>query len=156
MSKWVIPLVCLALLTTGGCSGKKNAKSPGKSSGNQQSTRKIAFERYDAGRVPASVEAAVEKNRTREAALVIEGDGGFWIVLTRGLKPTGGYSARVTGVYLDTVDGGAGKLRVNYQYTDPRPDQFVTQVLTYPTEVVLLKGLDQKPAETVFVLQQEN
>jgi len=156
LRNWIIPFLCLMLVTGSGCSGKKTKNSlPSDNAGNQLKPRRIAFESYDINQAPPGLRDAAEKNKTRETAGVYEEGGNFWVLLTRGQKPTGGYGVRITGVYLDEAEKGPARLRILYEYTDPAPGQFVTQVLSYPMELALLKDLKQKPANVSFVQQSE-
>lgn len=154
MRKWVIPLACLMLITTGGCGGEKSKepKSPPASEKPKAKVQpgRIPFEPYSLAKAPAEVQTAAEENKAKETALLVEAKGKYWLLLTRGLKPTGGYAVRVLDVYLDVAGNGISTLKVAYKYIDPDPNQFVTQVLTYPVEVVLLKGLTRKPDQMVF------
>lgn len=153
MSKWAIPIICLMLVAAGGTGCKKprdqqapKAPNPGLKPG------KIVFQSYEVSKAPEKVKLAVEQNKTTETASLVEDGASFWVLLTRGLKPTGGYSVKVTDVNLGILDNGSTELKVSYKYTDPRPDQFVIQVLTYPVELVLLKDLAEKPGNVVFML----
>ncbi len=153
MRKWVVPLMCLMLLATGGCIGKGDKESPAPENPKAEvQPGKIQFEPYDISKAPGNIAAEAEKNKTRETASFLEGGGRFWLLLTRGQKPTGGYDIQVTEVYLDVLDNGHTVLKVSYKHVDPAPGQVVTQVLTYPVELVLLKDLKVKPDEVIFKL----
>jgi len=153
LSKWAIPIICLMLVAAGGtgCKKPKDQQAP-KTPNPGLKTSKIVFQSYDINKAPEKVKLAVEQNKAKETASLLEDGGSFWVLLTRGLKPTGGFSVKVTDVDLGTLDNGSTELKVSYKYTDPRPDQFVTQVLTYPVELVLLKDLTGKPDNVVFLL----
>ncbi|PKM79664.1 MAG: hypothetical protein CVU89_17085 [Firmicutes bacterium HGW-Firmicutes-14] len=149
MKRLIIPIVCLMLLAAGGCTGKKQEGPGDQSTG--PGVREIPFERYETRRAPAKVAAAAKKNLTRESAILLEEEGSFWVVLTRGQMPTGGYSVRVADAKLTEKENGVTELTVSYSYNDPGPGQLVTQALTYPVEVVLLKGLSQMPGKVEYV-----
>ncbi len=152
MLKQVISFVCLILLTAGGGGCKKQAGTPApKTPAAGLKPTKIVFEPYSVNKAPQKVRAAATKNRTRETASLLEDGGRFWVLLTRGEKPTGGYSVEVAAVHLEFLNGST-RLKVSYRYVDPGPGQIVTQVLTYPMELVLLKDLPQKPDGVVFEL----
>ena len=111
---------------------------------------KVAFEAIGIYNAPENVAEMAERYKTGETAVLLESNGSFWVFLSRGLKSTGGYAVKVSGVRLITLESGLTRLAVSYRYSDPKPSQFVTQILTYPTALILLKGLDRKPDEVVF------
>jgi hypothetical protein len=57
-------------------------------------------------------------------------------VVYAGQRPTGGYSVGVAGA---RVEGGRVTVRVSLE--DPPSDAIVTQSLTYPYEISVLRGL---------------
>ncbi len=152
MKNWIVPVVCLMLVTGGGCGEKPSPKD----AGYEPKSRQIDFASVNINRAPSGVRTAAEKNKTRETAGLYEEEGNFWVLLTRGQKPTGGYGIRITGVYLEESKNQAGRLKVIYEYIDPGPGQFVTQVLTYPVELVLLKGLKEKPGNVSYIKEPGN
>lgn len=111
----------------------------------------VSFESFNINNAPAKILDFAENNKSAETATFLEDGGRYWVLLTRGVKPTGGYSVKVYNIKLETGEAGATKLRVLYKYTDPAPDQFVTQVLTTPVELVRLQILKKRPDEVVFV-----
>lgn len=150
MKKWVIPLICFMMMTTGGCQGKAgDGPSAPEEAKPAVKSWQVSFEHHNVNsRIPDKIAAAAERNKSGETASLLE-DGGFWVLVTRGVKPTGGYSVRVTNILLEET-GDRSKLVVFYKYQDPRPDQFVTQVLTTPMEIIRLTGVKKRPDEVVF------
>jgi len=114
-------------------------------------TQEVSFEPFNINRAPTKIIDYAENNKSAETATLLEDGGRFWALLTRGVKPTGGYSVKVYNIKLETGEAGATRLRVLYKYTDPAPDQFVTQVLTTPVELVRLQILKKRPDEVVFI-----
>lgn len=153
MKNWLVSFICVALITTGGCGGKKT----GGSSKNEKTgltPGKLVFERYSVEKTPEQVRSLVNENINRETTVVVEEKGEFWIILTRGEKRTGGYGVAVSEVSIAPQDDDKSRLVVSYRYSDPPPGMMVTQVLTYPVEVILLKGLSQMPDNVEFVKLQ--
>jgi len=112
--------------------------------------KELSFERVDPIKAPQEVRAVAERSRSRETASLIEESGEFWILITRGEKPTGGYGVRVEEALLETMKDGSRQLTVSYRHIDPAKGQFVTQALTYPVELVRLKGIKEKPDNVNF------
>ena len=69
-------------------------------------------------------------------AQVRDAGEGTYTVVYGGQRPTGGYSVGVAGA---RVEGTRVTVRVSLE--DPPPDAIVTQALTYPYEISVLRGL---------------
>lgn len=113
-------------------------------------TSRVKFESVGINRAAVELQAVIDDHKPVESAMLLEGQGKFWIFMARGLKPTGGYAVKVTDIKTEILDGGRLRLNVFYRYTDPAPGQCVIQVMTYPTDLVLVKGLEQKPDDVVY------
>ncbi|MDT3699890.1 MAG: protease complex subunit PrcB family protein [Thermincola sp.] len=117
-------------------------------------TNKIMFESLGINRAPEGLQALIEGNKSAENAMLVEDQGNYWVFLARGLKPTGGYAVKVTEIKSEPIDGGKLRLKVFYKKSDPAPGQFVTQVMTCPTDLVLIKGLKKKPDDVIYILAE--
>ena len=115
-------------------------------------TNRVIFESLGINKAPEGLQAVIDRNKSIEDAMLLEERGKYWVFLARGLKPTGGYAVKVTDITTEAMGDGKQRLRVFYRYNDPSPDQFVTQVMTYPTELVLVKGLKSKPDNVIYTL----
>lgn len=73
-------------------------------------------------------------------------DGAVYILAAAGEKPTGGYGIDVEGVYLE----GPGKVVVETDVTSPDPGMMVIQVITYPSVLIRVDGLEVLEARGVF------
>lgn len=60
------------------------------------------------------------------------------IAIFAGLKPTGGFSVRVSKVVDHSKTGKPSRAVVHWQLRPPPPDSMVTQALTYPSAVIRL------------------
>jgi protease stability complex PrcB-like protein len=86
---------------------------------------------------PRVVLAPSAEALSRDLGAQIRGSGeGTYLVVYGGQRPTGGYSVGVAGV---RVAGDRVTVRVSLE--DPPPDAVVTQSLTYPYEISVLRGL---------------
>jgi hypothetical protein len=84
---------------------------------------------------------------SRDLGARIRGSGeGTYLVVYAGQKPTGGYSVGVAGA---RVEGDRVTVRVSLE--DPPPDAIVTQSLTYPYEISVLRGLSAEGKSFSFV-----
>ncbi len=59
-----------------------------------------------------------------------------YILVAAGMKPSGGYSVSVDGVY----DLGEKKIFVEAILTTPKPDEMVITALTFPTQLIRIDG----------------
>ncbi len=88
-------------------------------------------------RDPRIVLAPSAEALSEELGARIRGSGeGTYVVAYGGQRPTGGYSVEVAGA---RVEGDRVTVRVSLE--DPPPDAIVTQALTYPYEISVLRGL---------------
>lgn len=115
-------------------------------------TNRIIFESLGINHAPEGLQAVIERNKSMEKTMLLEDKDKYWVFIARGLKPTGGYAVKVTDITTESINGGKQRIKVFYRYIDPSPDQFVTQVMTYPTDLVLVKGLKKQPDDIVYVL----
>lgn len=73
-------------------------------------------------------------------------DESAYILAAAGEKPTGGYGIDIAGVYLE----GPGKVLVEADVTSPDPGMMVIQVITYPSVLIRVDGLEVLEARGVF------
>ncbi len=142
------PILLLILLsacsTTGG---------PDPSDGSSPEPRNLRVERVAAGAPgegpprPRVVVAPSAEALSEEFGAEIRGSGeGTYLLAHRGEQPTGGYSV---GVARARVEGDRVIVRLSLE--DPPPDAMVTQSLTYPYEISLLRGLSPEGKSFSFV-----
>ena len=141
------------LLLLSACS---TAGNPGPSDGGPPETqepRDLRVERVASGapgegpRDPRAVLAPSAEALSRELGARIRGSGeGTYLVVYGGQRPTGGYSVGVAGA---RVEGDRVTVRVSLE--DPPPDAIVTQSLTYPYEISVLRGLELEDKSFSFV-----
>jgi hypothetical protein len=73
-------------------------------------------------------------------------DGAAYILAAAGEKPTGGYGIDIEGVYLESP----GRIVVEADVTSPDPGMMVIQVITYPSALIRVDGLEVFEARGVF------
>ena len=79
-------------------------------------------------------------------AAVPDSGGGTYLAAYWGEKPTGGYSLAVRSASLE-----GERVSVQLALKEPPPDAMVTQALTYPYAVALVRGLDLRGKGFSFV-----
>ncbi|WP_083436970.1 protease complex subunit PrcB family protein [Thermincola ferriacetica] len=114
----------------------------------------IGFHVLQDKEIPQRIKNFLENNKEIEQAMLVDDDGTFYAVITRGRKNTGGYGVEIEKITLRLVDGNS-KLTVYVRYTDPKPGSVVTQALTYP-HLVAEVNLKQKPQEIKFDIKTKN
>ena len=135
------PILLLILLSA--CSTTGAPDRSGEGPPEAQRPRDLRVERVASGapgkgpRDPRVVLAPSAEALSEELGAQIRGSGGgTYLVVYGGQRPTGGYSVGVAGA---RVEGERVTVRVSQE--GPPPDAIVTQSLTYPYEVSVLRGL---------------
>ena len=136
----------LLLLVAAGCSTGGQADDPSETQGASAAPHDLRVERISAGapgqgfenpRVIAAPSAAA-LSAAIGASIPASGYGAY-LAAYWGEKPTGGYSL---GVESARIEGD--RVTVQLLLEEPPPDAVVTQALTYPYSVVVLRDLDPR------------
>lgn len=134
----ILLLILLSACSATGNSGPSDGGSP-----EEPQPRDLRVERVAAGAPgegplrPQVVLAPSAEALSKELGAEIRGSGeGTYIVAYRGERPTGGYSVGVAGA---RVEGDRVTVRLSLE--GPPPDAMVTQSLTYPYEISVLRGV---------------
>lgn len=111
-------------------------------SGGEETVSFVVVER-DA--IPDKLEQIIPRYKMLERALATKVDESVYVIVTRGEKLTGGYSVDIEKMTLVKEDNEP-KLVVYALFKDPKADELVPQVITYPYIVVKtdLKDLPKK------------
>lgn len=101
---------------------------------NNKNEEVIPIELKDVKNPHERVLSVVEAIKNYPAVRLIEENGVYYIIATRGMMRTGGYivtiqKAQIIKTSKDTI------LEVEIKYTDPSLDAIVTQVITYPYDI---------------------
>lgn len=148
MMKWIFPFICLTLVTAGGCDGPKSGtEQPNDSSKIGQ--KRLQLDRKN--KIPKQVLNMVHEHPEQEKTTIVEVNGEFWVIVTWGEQRTGGYHVKITDAFLETTENETSLLTVYVRYNKPEPGSMLTQALTYPNDVVLIKGFTKKPDDVSFV-----
>ena len=95
----------------------------------------VKFQNVEVEKAPEKIQELIPRYLSEERALACKIDGEIYIVLTRGEKGTAGYSAGLEKI--ETVKNDKNfNLVVHARYKDPKPDEMVAQIITYPVTVV--------------------
>ena len=144
------PILFLLLLSA--CSAGGPGPSAEGSSGTPKA-RDVRVERVAAGAPgegPASprvVLAPTAEILSEELGAEIRSSGeGTYVVVYRGERPTGGYSVSVSGARIE-----GDRVTVRLSLKDPPPGAMVTQSLTYPYEISVLRGVGPEGKSFTFV-----
>ena len=135
------------MLLAAGCSaGNGSAGNPSETRGGSAAPLDLRVERISSGapgqgpehpRVIAAPSAAALSEAI--GASIPDSGGGAYLAVYWGEKPTGGYSLAVQSARLE-----GDRVTVRLLLDKPPPDAVVTQALTYPYAVVVLRDLDSR------------
>ncbi|NBI07822.1 protease complex subunit PrcB family protein [Senegalia massiliensis] len=95
---------------------------------------KVSFDIIKEDDIPKEIEEILPKYQKEERALACKVDDKIYIVVTRGEKNTDGYDVTIQSIEKKK-NNGKFDLIVYAEYTDPKPDEIVPQVITYPTVI---------------------
>ena len=145
------PILLLLLLSA--CSATGNSGSSEESSPEITEPRDLRVERLASGAPgdgpgrPRIVLAPSAEALSRDLGAEIPGSGeGTYLVAYRGERPTGGYSISVAGARVE-----GDRVTVRLSLKGPPSDAIVTQVLTYPYEISVLRGVAPEDKSFSFV-----
>lgn len=97
--------------------------------------RTVKFEILNKNEVPKKIQELLPRYMSEERALACKIENEVYVIVTRGEKKTAGYT-----VTIDRIEKVKSKdnfdLIVYAEYKDPKPNELVAQVITYPTVVV--------------------
>ncbi|KAB3533549.1 protease complex subunit PrcB family protein [Alkaliphilus serpentinus] len=103
----------------------------------------VAFVVVEGEDIPEKIQQIMPRYRMLERALAVKIDDVVYVVVTRGEKLTAGYTVAIESMRL-TTENDETKLVVNAVFGDPKPDELVAQVITYPY-VVAKTNLEELP-----------
>ena len=145
------PILLVLLLSA--CSAAGGSGPSEESPPEAQEPRDLRVEPLAAGapgegsRRPRVVLAPSAEALSKELGAEIPNSGrGTYLVAHSGEQPTGGYSVSVVG-----AEFGGDRVTVRFSLKGPPSDAIVTQVLSYPYVISLLKDLDARGKTFSFV-----
>ncbi len=107
----------------------------------------------DKEQVPEEINEILPRYKMLERALAAKVDDQIYVIVTRGEKLTAGYDVDFDKVELIEEDDET-RLVVHAVFKDPKPDEIVTQSMTYPY-VVAKTELKELPAKIDLEIVQE-
>lgn len=93
--------------------------------------QEVSFVVLDNKEVPDRIVRILPRYKMLERALATEIEEEIYVVVTRGEKPTGGYTVTIETIYL-VEKNEVLKLVVNAVFKDPADDELVAQVIAHP------------------------
>lgn len=95
-------------------------------------SKNVGFKQLAKDEVPQVIETeVVPEYRELERALGCLVDGKVYVLVTRGEKPTAGYSASIEELRLVKSKDGSN-LKVHALFSEPEEGEAVSQIVTYP------------------------
>jgi len=148
------------LLLAAGCSAgneaSKPSPEPSETTETPEEPREPRVERIFSNapgqgpRRPSVILAPSASALSKELGAEIPDSGrGTYLISYWGEKPTGGYSLTV-----DSASLRGNSVTVRLALEEPPPDAILTQALTYPYAVAVVRGLDPRGKEFSFVDQR--
>jgi len=104
----------------------------------------VKFKILNEEEVPQKIKEILPRYQTLERALACKVNGEVFVVVTRGEKPTGGYTVDIDKIEKVKDEEDKFKLIVYAKFTDPKPGDVVTEAITYPY-IVAKTGLKELP-----------
>jgi len=91
----------------------------------------VDFEILGEDEIPEKIMDILPRYKTLERALACKVDGEIFVVVTRGEKPTGGYTVNIDKIEK-IKENDRFRLIVYAAFKDPEPGDVVSQLITYP------------------------
>lgn len=122
--------------------------------GGSLGAKKVDFEQLAKDKIPRAIETEViPEYRELERALGCLIDGKAYVVVTRGEKPTAGYSVDIEDIRLEKSKNGTN-MKVHALFKEPDGGKAVSQIITYPYSVAETE-LSQLPDTIELIVKYE-
>lgn len=121
----VVVVLMLVLIFACGCTEDEEVKEV------------IVPEVFEEAELPDEIKAWIDDSRDTFGGRSLIHEGLHYILVTYGEKPTGGYTVEITEI----AKKGA-ELVVTVQFSEPGEGEMVTQALTYPYDLAVVKETD--------------
>lgn len=96
----------------------------------------VKFQEVKESELPKDITSdIIPEYRTLERALACAVDEDIYVIVTRGEKPTSGFNVSVNKITLEEKNGKEN-LIVYALFEDPQKETAISQIITYPTQVV--------------------
>ncbi len=145
-------MVVLLLLAAGCSAGDGSEPSAGNPSEAPRDLRVGRISSGDAGQGPEHPRVILAPSATALSEAmgvdIPDSGNGTYLAAYGGEKPTGGYSLAVESARIE-----GDRVTVRLALKEPSPDEIVTQALTYPYAVAVVRDLDLRGKDFSFVDQ---
>ncbi len=91
----------------------------------------VPFTVLSENEIPQKIQEILPRYKSLERALACKADDKIYVIVTRGEKPTGGYTVGLDALEMKKEENKK-ILIVHARFKDPEPGDIVTQVITYP------------------------
>ncbi|NLX61463.1 MAG: protease complex subunit PrcB family protein [Tissierellia bacterium] len=115
----------------------------------------VKFRVLEATEIPEKIKEILPKYLSEEKALTCRLNDEIYVVVTRGEKKTGGYSVEVDSIIKEEIEDGEFNITVVAKYSDPEPNEIVTQGFDYPF-VIVKTDLDTMPKSISLEVKYED
>jgi hypothetical protein len=105
------------------------------------STGKLTTQTVSYENLPQVLKDKVDVLKYTQSFTAFRYNQSIYLIATRGQMPTGGYTVDIQDVYKETVQTGKYNVKAVVEMTNPT-NSFVTQVISYPYEIVKLNYFD--------------
>lgn len=103
----------------------------------------VSYEVLEQSQIPDKIQQILPRYKMLERALAAKVDEDIYVIVTRGEKLTGGYGVEIEKIQLLKEDKEQ-RMVVHAIFRDPKEEDIVTQVITYPY-VVAKTDLSELP-----------
>lgn len=100
------------------------------------SDNRISFKNVDMDDLPVEIQEALPKYIMEERALTAKFKDEIYVIVTRGEKKSKGYMVEIDNIRKEVYGEGKFDIVVHALFTDPDPNEIVTQEYDYPITVV--------------------
>jgi len=98
--------------------------------------QEVSFSQVEESQIPKEIATdIIPEYKTLERALACMIDDDVYVVVTRGEKPTSGFQLSVERIVIEE-ENDKSNLAVYAKFTDPQKKTAISQVITYPVQVV--------------------
>ncbi len=118
----IVAVLVLSLMLVAGCGDPVRADEP-------EEPEDITLP----DELPSEIQAWIEASQVKFGAQTMVYEEVFYMLVTYGEKPTGGFEVEITGIAEEE-----DKIVVTVEFTEPGKDDMVTQALTYPYDLAMM------------------
>jgi len=120
----------------------------------EKDEEEVPFTVLNEDEIPQKIKEILPRYKSLERALACKADDKIYVIVTRGEKPTGGYTVRLDALEMKEEENK--KILIVYAtFKDPEPGDIVTQVITYPY-VAAETNLKELPDKIELKVQYDN